>query len=65
MREPSLLKCTADTGSLCAGSVFRHLPVLRNIIIKIYIDYNTFTKKNSPYVPDANALVEAPRDDEV
>ena len=27
MRLPSLLKCTALTGSLWAGRVFRHLPV--------------------------------------
>ena len=26
MRLPSRLKCTAETGSECAGSVFRHLP---------------------------------------
>ena len=27
MSEPSLLKCTAETGSECAGKVFRHFPV--------------------------------------
>ena len=27
MSEPSLLKCTAETGSECAGRVFRHFPV--------------------------------------
>ena len=27
MSEPSLLKCTAETGSECAGRVLRHFPV--------------------------------------
>lgn len=32
IREPSLLKCTAETGSEWAGRIFRHLPVFTSQI---------------------------------
>ena len=44
MSEPSLLKCTAETGSECAGRVFRHFPVrtsqIRTLSSKDPLTYN-------------------------